>query len=95
MNDILELQETIERQRSRVNAMIECGIDEEDFFYENCKLDRLIEQYIELEEAQKKRLETIQQENASVLINGCIFSCFFYEIDIEWNKSGGKWWEMV
>lgn len=59
MNDILELQETIERQRSRVNAMIEHGIDEEEFFYENCKLDRLIEQYIELEEEQKQRLETI------------------------------------
>ncbi|MCI9377004.1 MAG: hypothetical protein HFI06_00435 [Eubacterium sp.] len=49
MREIYELQEAIERQRSRVNAMIEHGTDNEDFILENQKLDRLIEMYIELE----------------------------------------------
>ena len=49
MREIYELQEAIERQRSRVNAMIEHGTDNEDFILENHKLDRLIEMYIELE----------------------------------------------
>ena len=49
MREIYELQEAIERQRSRVNAMIEHGTDNEDFILENQKLDRLVEMYIELE----------------------------------------------
>ena len=49
MRESYELQEAIERQRSRVNAMIEHGTDNEDFILENQKLDRLIEMYIELE----------------------------------------------
>ena len=53
MREMLELQEAIERQRSRVNAMIEYGTDDEDFIRENIKLDRLIERYIELEEQEK------------------------------------------
>lgn len=60
MKEKLELQEAIERQRSRVNAMIEYGTDNEDFIIENRKLDRLIEQYIELE-IQEEQL-TIYQD---------------------------------
>lgn len=53
MREILELQEAIERQRSRVNAMIENGTDDEELIRENIKLDRLIEMYIEMEEQEK------------------------------------------
>ena len=42
-------QEAIERQRSRVDAMIEHGMDDEAFIRANQKLDQLIEEYIELE----------------------------------------------
>lgn len=61
MREMLELQEAIERQRSRVNAMIEYGSDDEDFIRENRKLDRLIEKYIELED-QQERLFTYQED---------------------------------
>ncbi|MCI8785161.1 MAG: hypothetical protein HFI83_04600 [Eubacterium sp.] len=46
---MIKLQEAIERQRSLVNAMIEHGINDEAFIRANHKLDRLIEEYIELE----------------------------------------------
>ncbi len=49
MRELLRLQEAIERQRSRVNAMVENGMDTEAFIKENRKLDQLIEEYIELE----------------------------------------------
>ncbi len=49
MREILKLQEAIERQRSRVDAMIEHGMDDEAFIRANQKLDQLIEEYIELE----------------------------------------------
>ena len=58
MNRLEELQEIIERQRNRLNAMIEKGMDDEAFYYANVALDRLIEEYIELaeqEEALSKR----------------------------------------
>ena len=49
MEEMRKLQEAIERQRSRVNALIEHGTDNETFVRENHKLDQLIEEYIELE----------------------------------------------
>ena len=49
MKELLKLQETIERQRNMVNAMIELGTDDEAFVRANHKLDQLIEEYIELE----------------------------------------------
>ena len=49
MREMIKLQEAIERQRSLVNAMIEHGINDEAFIRSNHKLDRLIEEYIELE----------------------------------------------
>ena len=49
MREMLKLQEAIERQRSRVDAMIEHGMDDEAFIRANQKLDQLIEEYIELE----------------------------------------------
>lgn len=52
MRDIVKLQEAIERQRNVVNAMIEFGTDDEAFVRANHKLDRLIEEYIEMEEIQ-------------------------------------------
>lgn len=48
MREMLELQEAIERQRSRVDAMVEHGTDDEAFVRANRKLDLLIEEYIEL-----------------------------------------------
>lgn len=54
MREMLELQKTIERQRSRVNALIEHGTDDEEFIRANRKLDQLIEQYIELEIREKQ-----------------------------------------
>ena len=63
MREIYELQEAIERQRSRVNAMIEHGTDNEDFILENQKLDRLIEMYyIALEEVQEGRVLAYQED---------------------------------
>ena len=52
MRAIVKLQEAIERQRNVVNAMIEFGTDDEAFVRANHKLDRLIEEYIELDEIQ-------------------------------------------
>ena len=52
MREIVKLQEAIERQRNVVNAMIEFGTDDEAFVRANHKLDRLIEEYIELDEIQ-------------------------------------------
>ena len=49
MREMLKLQEAIERQRSRVDAMIENGMEDADFIRANRKLDQLIEEYIELE----------------------------------------------
>ena len=49
MREMLKLQEAIERQRSRVDAMIEHGMDDEACIRANQKLDQLIEEYIELE----------------------------------------------
>ena len=59
MRDVSELQRAIERQRSRVNAMIiEYGTNDEELIRENHKLDQLIELlYIESE---------AQEEYASV-----------------------------
>lgn len=51
MREIVKLRETIERERSRVDAMILNGSYEE-FFEANLKLDRLIERYIELENSE-------------------------------------------
>lgn len=53
MRERLELQEAIERQRSRVNAMIEQGTDFEELMIENRKLDRLVIEYMELERSEK------------------------------------------
>lgn len=52
MKEIIRLQKAIEHQRNVVNAMIEFGIDDEAFVRANHKLDRLIEEYIELDEIQ-------------------------------------------
>lgn len=52
MKEIVKLQEAIEGQRNVVNAMIEFGTDDEAFVRANHELDRLIEEYIELEEIQ-------------------------------------------
>ena len=52
MRELVKLQEAIERQRNVVNAMIEFGTDDEAFVRANHKLDRLIEEYIELDEIQ-------------------------------------------
>lgn len=51
MRELLEKQEAIERQRRKLNAMLEegKGIQDEEFIRENRKLDRLIEDYIDLE----------------------------------------------
>ena len=49
MREMIKLQEAIERPRSLVNAMFEHGINDEAFIRANHKLDRLIEEYIELE----------------------------------------------
>lgn len=49
MRGMLELQEAIEYQRSRVDAMVEYGMEDEEFIRANQELDRLIEEYIELE----------------------------------------------
>lgn len=49
MREMLKLQEAIECQRSRVDAMILQGMDDEAFIMANQKLDQLIEEYIELE----------------------------------------------
>lgn len=49
MKELFRLQEAIERQRNMVNEMIELGTDDEAFVRANHKLDRLIEEYIELE----------------------------------------------
>lgn len=49
MKELFKLQEAIERQRNMVNAMVELGTDDEAFVRANHKLDRLIEEYIELE----------------------------------------------
>lgn len=49
MREMLELQEAIEYQRSRVDAMVEHGMDDEAFIMANQKLDQLIEEYIDLE----------------------------------------------
>lgn len=57
MREMLKLQEAIECQRSRVNAMIEHGMDNEAFMMANRKLDLLIEKYIDLE------LQMTYQEN--------------------------------
>ena len=48
MREMLKLQETIEQKRSRVDAMIEHGMDDEAFMRENRELDLLIEKYIDL-----------------------------------------------
>lgn len=57
MREMLELLEAIERQRSRVNAMIEYyGTDDENVIRENYKLDRLIERYYELEAQEEEEL---------------------------------------
>lgn len=57
MNEIIKLQETIEYQRSKLDAMILNGIDDDSFYEANVRLDRLIERYIELTE----------QENISLM----------------------------
>lgn len=49
MREMLKLQEAIEFQRSRVDAMIEHGMDSEAFIKANRELDLLIEKYIDLE----------------------------------------------
>ena len=49
MREMLKLQEAIEQKRSRVNAMIEHGMDNEAFIRANRELDLLIEKYIDLE----------------------------------------------
>lgn len=54
MSDFFEIQEAIERQRNRVDAMILNGIDDETFYRENVKLDRLLEIYIDLFQQQKE-----------------------------------------
>ncbi len=56
MREMLKLQEEIERQRNRVNAMIEHGTDDEGFIRANHRLDQLIEEYIELEIQEKQLL---------------------------------------
>ncbi len=49
MREMLKLQEAIELQRSKVDAMIEHGTDDEAFIRANRELDLLIEEYIDLE----------------------------------------------
>lgn len=50
MNEIIRLQETIERERSRLDTMVVNGIEDDTFYEANVRLDRLIERYIELTE---------------------------------------------
>lgn len=50
MNEIIRLQETIERERSRLDTMVVNGIEDDTFCEANVRLDRLIERYIELTE---------------------------------------------
>lgn len=57
MNRLEELQEIIERQRNRLNAMIEKGMDDEAFYRANVELDRLIEKYIEMAEWENALLD--------------------------------------
>lgn len=49
MGELVKLQEAIEKQRSRLDNMIGEGINFDDYYEENVRLDRLIERYIELE----------------------------------------------
>lgn len=57
MREMLKLQKAIERKRSRVDEMIEHGMDNEAFIRANRELDLLIEKYIDLE------LQMAYQEN--------------------------------
>jgi len=54
MSDFFEIQEAIERQRNPVDAMILNGIDDETFYRENVKLDRLLELYIDMVQHKKE-----------------------------------------
>ena len=56
MNEIIRLQETIERERSRLDTMVANGIDDDAFYEANVRLDRLIERYIELTEVENVSL---------------------------------------
>lgn len=50
--ELMELEEAIERQRRRVDAMIDTEAEAEDFMRENRRLDQLIAEYIELDNSE-------------------------------------------
>lgn len=54
MLSLHELEKAIECQRSRVDAMVYAGMYSEDFMRENRRLDQLINEYIELEDREKR-----------------------------------------
>ena len=55
MLSLHELEKAIECQRSRVDAMVYAGMMySEDFMRENRRLDQLINEYIELEDREKR-----------------------------------------